>query len=378
MPEIDRSLRARAFLNSWYVVVAVALVITTLVLGWWAYQVNVVPDVQQEERVVAQWSESTEYNHSAVIVNDSIPFEEGETVVNRPIYYTNLTREIDGTHQYVYQAESGDLTVTTEAFLLIREGEVEEGEMVETFWQVVRPLSSERTESLAPGEVHSTDYTIDIRYVLGTIETVQEQVGAREGLVDVRVVTVTTVDGQAAGGEVTHTYESDMIMVFDPATVRIAGFDLVDEQHQTTETVQTIARPSPLVAYGSILLFVLSAGLLLALLAGRYTGYVELTEDEKELVQLEQYRNRFSEWITAGRFPSEREYEQTVLVDDLEGLIDVAIDTNKRVIEDQQLGVSVVLDNEYVYLYVRPDSPARDWLVNYADTNLDEFDPHQL
>ncbi|WP_241989535.1 DUF5305 family protein, partial [Halorubrum sp. SP9] len=62
-----------------------------------------------------------------------------------------------------------------------------------------------------------------------------------------------------------------------------------------------------------------------------------------------------------------------ILVDDLEGLVDVAIDTNKRVIKDEQLGVCTVLDGEFAYLYVQPDSPASDWLVNYADMTMDEF-----
>ncbi|WP_241996948.1 DUF5305 family protein, partial [Halorubrum sp. SD626R] len=94
----------------------------------------------------------------------------------------------------------------------------------------------------------------------------------------------------------------------------------------------------------------------------------------REILHVHQQEQVFSEWITRGTFPSEREYEATVLVDDLEGLVDVAIDTNKRVIKDEQLGVSTVLDGDYVYVYVRPDSPAEDWLVNYADMTMDEFE----
>jgi len=67
-----------------------------------------------------------------------------------------------------------------------------------------------------------------------------------------------------------------------------------------------------------------------------------------------------------------------VLVDDLEGLVDVAIDTNKRVIKDEQLGVATVLDDDYAYMYVRPDSPAGDWLFNQADTTMDEFEQFQF
>jgi hypothetical protein len=114
------------------------------------------------------------------------------------------------------------------------------------------------------------------------------------------------------------------------------------------------------------------------LIGFRYGGYIELTDEERELVEITQARQRFTEWITTGEFPSEREYDETVLVDDLEGLVDVAIDTNKRVIEDTQLGVFTVLDDAYIYIYVQPDSAARDWLVNYADTTIDEFDDYEF
>jgi hypothetical protein len=29
-------------------------------------------------------------------------------------------------------------------------------------------------------------------------------------------------------------------------------------------------------------------------------------------------------------------------------------------------------------VYVRPDSPANDWIVNYADMTMDEFDGSQF
>jgi len=169
--------------------------------------------------------------------------------------------------------------------------------------------------------------------------------------------------------------ESDMVMVVDPATFRVLQLDTVDRTHRTRATREVVVEPSPLEAYGSMGLFGLSLMALVGLLVDRwFVGYVELTDEERELLAVERDRQRFSEWITTGTFPAEREYDEMILVDDLEGLVDVAIDTNKRVIEDEQLGVSTVLDDNHSYVYVRPDSPARDWLLHSADTTLDEFD----
>lgn len=375
MAEIDQSVRIRAALETWFVVVVIALVVATVVLGWWAYQVNMVPEVEQEERLVEDWSETTAYDHRAEIINDSLPFDRGEIVENRPIYYTNLAHDLDGTYTYEYNADSGDVTVTTDTYLLIRGGELENQDMDEVFWEIAEPLETEES-SIDPDDEHVVEFTVDILYVIETIATVEEQLGAREGVVDVRVVSISEIEGEVEGDTIEHTYESDMIMVVEPATFRIIEEATIEERHETFETVEVLVEPSPIEAYGSIALVALAAVLLGTLLIGRVAGYTELTEEERELLRIEQDRERFSEWITTGTFPSEREYEQTVLVDSLEGLVDVAIDTNKRVIEDPQLGVSTVLDDNYIYIYVRPDSPARDWLVNYADTTLDEFDQH--
>lgn len=376
--ELDRSIRVRAVLDSWFVVFVIALALAAVVLGWWAYQINVVPDVQQEERLTEQWSEQTSFDHGALIINDSLPFAAGDTVRNRPIYYTNLSKELDGTYSYQFDADSGDVNVTTETYLLIRAGELEDQQVVEVYWEVAEPLATNTSASIQPGEEHIVEYSVDIPSVLKTIVTVEKQVGATEGLVDVRVVSVSSVEGSVEGTEVDHTYQSDKVMVVNPATYRVIQTETIEEDHQTFETTDVIVPPSPIESYGSIGLFALALVLLGSVLVVRQLGYTDLTDEERELIQIEGDRERFSEWITTGTFPSEREYDQTVLVDDLEGLVDVAIDTNKRVIEDDQLGVSTVLDEEYVYVYVRPDSPARDWLVNYADTTLDDFERHGL
>jgi hypothetical protein len=377
MSEVDRSVRIRSMLNDWFVVILFVLVIAAVASGWWAYQVNLVPDIEEEERLSAQWSESSSFQHSVVAEDETLPFATGEVLENRPIYYTNVTNELSGTYSYGYTADSGNLAVTTETFLLIRGGELEEGNVTETFWEVSEPLNSNRS-TIEPGSTHTVEFDVNIQSVLETIATVEAQLDSTEGLVDVRVVSVSNVSGTANGEEIERSYRSEMPMVVSPSTFRVTESRTVNEVHRSFETVEVLAQPSPVEAYGSILGVGVIIALIVTLVGLRYTGYTELTDEEQELMEITQARQRFTEWITTGEFPSEREYEETVLVDDLEGLVDVAIDTNKRVIEDTQLGVFTVLDDAYIYIYIQPDSAARDWLVNYADTTIDEFDEFEF
>lgn len=364
-------------LDDWFAVIVLALVIVAALSGWWAYQVNLVPDVETEQRLSEQWSESTDFQHGAVITNETLPFSEDNVVSNRPIYYTAVADQLDGSYSYSYTADSGSLGVSTETFLLIRSGELDGGNMTETYWDIRQPLENQTT-TLEPGDTQSVEFAVSIPSVLDTIGTAESQLGSSEGIVDVRVVAVSDISGTANGNEVNQTYRSEMPMVVTPSTFRVTDTQTIDEPHRSFETVEVLAQPDPIGAYGSILVFGLGIALLVLLIGFRYRGYIELTDEERELVEITQARQRFTEWITTGEFPSEREYDETVLVDDLEGLVDVAIDTNKRVIEDTQLGVFTVLDDAYIYIYVQPDSAARDWLVNYADTTIDEFDDYEF
>ena len=367
MSDLDRSLRVRAFLGKWSGVFLAVLLLLAAVGGWWSYQVHATQDVEREEVVVEQWSESTAYEHSAVITSDSLVFEEGERVRNRPVYYVNLTRELDVTYAYEHTAESGSVNVTTDVRLQYRgvEGDTE-------LWQYTEPLASGRDTGVTSEGNHTVDAAVEIASVFETIRTIEEQLGVA-GTIEIRIVSTSSVEGTLAGQPVNETYESTMPMTVNPQTFRVLEVNTLDESGQRTETVERPVDPGVAEGIGSVLLVLVGAGGAVGLLFAQRSGYATLTPEERELLEIQQQEQEFSEWITRGTFPSERDYEATILVDDLEGLVDVAIDTNKRVIKDEQLGVSTVLDGDFAYLYVRPDSPASDWLVNYADMTIDEF-----
>ena len=369
MDDIDQSIRIRAFFQERFSAIALILILLALATGWWAYQVHIVPEFEQEQIMVEEWSESTTLEHSAEITQDSLLWSTGEIVENRPIYYYNLSQELDGLYSYSYRADDGSVDVTTEATLFIRATDDDD-----IFWEVAEPLASEEESGLSSNQAHNVSFTVEIEWILRTIDRVERETGAQEGLVQPKVEIRTVVDGEVEGSEVSNEYESEMELVVNPDTYRVHEIDTVDESHEESEFRDVPVDPTPTEAIGSIALFIVSIAAFVALLTAQTSGRLELTQEEQELIELQREREEFDDWITTGRFPADRDYEATILVDDLVGVVDVAIDTNNRVIEDTELGVSTVLDNEYVYVYIHPNSPAKDWLVNYADTTLDEFD----
>lgn len=369
MARVDQSVRIRALLEDRFVELVILLLILAAVSGWWAYQVHMVPEFEQEEVIIEQWDEGTEIEHSAEIQRDTLVWDAGDIVENRPIYYFNLTEELDGEYRYRYTADSGSVDVTTDVTLIIRAINDEE-----VFWEIADPLAEGEDTDLAPGENHNVTFTTDMRYIIETIDQVERDLGAAEGLLDPRVEIRTTVEGEVEGDTIDAEHQSVKSLVVTPDTFRVNELDTYQDSHEEVEFRDVPVDPGLFEQIGSLLVFNVLILLLIALLAGQYTGRFAISEDERELLQLESEREEFDEWITTGRFPADRDYEAIIQVDELVGLVDVAIDTNNRVIEDNELGVSAVLDNDYVYVYVHPDSPARDWLVNYADTTMDEFD----
>lgn len=371
MTDANRRLRVRALLDAYFPILLGAAILLALLLGFWTFQVYAVEDVQTEQRTVTQWSESTEFSHSALIVNESVPFEQGEVVENRPIYYTTISDDLNVTYQYEHTADA-ELDVSADVRLRFRSTDGEE-----IFWEVDEPRASQGPESVSADGNHTVETSVNIATIQNTIAEIEEQLGT-EGSVEIAVIAATTVEGSVDGETVSQTHESLMTLAVSQTSFRVTETETIDEDHTTTDTVEIPDEASLFEMLVSLFAFSGSLTVVGALAFVRYRGYIALSEEEAELLEIYQQEQEFSEWITSGTFPSERDYEATILVDDLEGLVDVAIDTNKRVIKDEQLGVSTVLDNDYAYIYVRPDSPASDWLFSQADTTMEEMNQFQF
>jgi hypothetical protein len=93
-----------------------------------------------------------------------------------------------------------------------------------------------------------------------------------------------------------------------------------------------------------------------------------LTETERTWYDYRQTRAEFDEWITTGRVPQELSERPVVTTASLSGLVDVAIDTGERVIEDEDRSAYFVLGESQWYRYEMPPRPER------SDEQLSEDD----
>lgn len=97
-------------------------------------------------------------------------------------------------------------------------------------------------------------------------------------------------------------------------------------------------------------------GGLAGLTVARRRDELAVSQADRERLSATATREQFDDWITRARVPASARADPLVPVDSLDGLVDVAIDTDARVVEDRGRDEFVVLGDAVTYVY-RPTDP---------------------
>ncbi len=360
MVDREQKVRLRSLIDEYVLVVVTLLVLLALVGGYLTVSAYATTETRTETVQTASWESTGEFSHRATVVNGTDVYDRGETLRNRSSYFREITPRLNGTFVYTYTATGGgDLSATVTNVLVLRsvaEAETEEGDGTE-YWRVESTVGFEETESLEPGESLAVPFSVNVNETAARLEAVDEQHGGTPGnkemIVESRIRLTGTRNGQPV--ETTRVYRlpistsSNVYEVGDPGTVANSGGQ--------TEQRTVAAAPGPLRAYGgpALLVLALAGGALLG--AGRRNGSLTVSERERDWLAYRSAREEFDDWITVARLPEEGRDATRIEVDTLGGLADVAIDTDRRVLEDPDRTLFVVFDGDRTYVY-RPPVPA--------------------
>lgn len=349
-------MRLRALLDRRYAIVVAILLLLAAVGAWGVYATHVAPETETDERVVASWTGTGEFEHGATVVNETEAFPAGERVADRSTYFTTAMPELDGAYVYTYEGADGDLDVRTELELVIRSvGEEDDEEIV--YWQVSEPLGEELTEGLDAGESHEIPFEVDVAATNDRIETIEEELDASPGDSELVVRARTSVEGSAAGEPVEESVVHDMHVEPDDGTYTVGNPATYEESYESVERATVPVEQSPLRSIGSPLLLVASLACLGALVGARNRGTL-VPDEDRTRIEHERRRAEFDDWISRGRLPPELRDRPRVAVESLEELVDVAIDSDRRVIEEVSDGSYYVVDDGVVYAH-EPDGGDR-------------------
>ncbi len=360
-------------LNRRFVLVTILLLVIVAIAGGMAYQTYTTTFTETDEQVESSWSEQTDISQQATVVRENPVFDLNATLTDRPVYFTQLSPEIETIHEYTYSAtESGQLEVETTAMLVVQSVN-NDGE---TLWETTEALEHE-VETLRPDERTTTATTINVTAAAAEVDRVETGIGASVGSPEITIRFDTAISGTVNGDAVSTVHQDTIVIDPGAETYSVEPSEGVSESYQTTTTVETEVPPGTVRSYGPPAVLVLSLILLLGLVSAKATGRLAPTPAQLTRLEYAKQRKKFDDWISRGSVPAGALSATQIPLDSLEDLVDVAIDTDQRVIEDPQRNAFFVLLDERYYVY-EPDIVAdAKQNVSVSETEKSDLESEQ-
>ncbi|GAA0217910.1 DUF5305 family protein [Halobaculum roseum] len=320
---------------------AVSLVIAGLLCLVAAGYVFATPTVEtvSEERNVQ--SMETDVDTEAVVTGNTTLYDRGTTLRNRSVYFTSVSPELT----FVTRTSGPDGRLEAVGHTLA----------IETVGlRDDRPFFSER-RTLIEATSTPTNGTVTHRATVN-VSRIREALLARQAVVGgagqfrITVVVNTTYETDRYDG----TYSTTTPFVLSGQAYYLEEQPSAEETRSRTVTREVRQPPTPF-EYGGIGVL----GLVLILLSATVVR-IERTADP-ETLRVNIVHDRNEEWISRGEFPTESD-KQYISILTLEDLVDVAIDSGRRVIFDPELDAYAVIDGDEIYYYAHDAEETDMWL----------------
>lgn len=354
------SVSVRAALSRWFVLVLLVALALTLAGGYITYDSHVNgAETVVEQQTVGTWTVESEFEHGATVSRDTEVFSAGEELSNRSLYFTTASPELDGTYTVSHDNTDGNAAVTsTNLSLVIRAVEERNGNQV-VHWQTRDSLDTLDAVKVKDGETAATTVSVDIPTILNRTETIQNDLGAAPGQTEVLLVADTTIESSVDGEAFTDTRTDRIEIVPGQRVYRVSTTTAGTSSYDATEQVTRTIEPTRLELYGGPVLCVIGLLCMAFLGTARWRGWLAVSDRERARNEFERARDDFDEWISTARIP-DADDRTPVPTDSLVDLVDIAIDSDKRVLEDGDR-YAVLVDSE-IYTYTAP--PAVDPLAS--------------
>jgi len=358
------SVSVRSALNRWFVLVLLVALGVTLAGGYVTYDSHVDgAETVVEQQTTGTWTVESGFEHGTTVTRDTEVFSAGEELTNRSLYFTTASPELEGTYTVSHDNTDGNPAATsTDLSLVIRAVEERNGEQV-VHWETRDSLETLDGVEIEDGEATATTVSVDIPTVLNRTEAIQNDLGAAPGQTEVLLVADTTVESSVDGETFTDTRTDRIEIVPGRSVYRVSTTTQGASSYEATEQVTRTIEPTRLELYGGPALCALGLLCMAFLGTARWRGWLAVTDRERARNEFERARDDFDEWISTARIPEAGD-RTPVPTDSLVDLVDIAIDSDRRVLEDGDR-YAVLVDSE-IYTYTAPSaddplaSPATD------------------
>jgi hypothetical protein len=359
MDESPRSVRLRTLFSDYFVLVVLVALVVAALGGYLTVTAYAEETTQTRTSQTTAWTERGSFTHSATVVNGTAVYDVGDRLRNRNVYFQQITPRLNGSFLYRHTArESANLTADVDLSLVLRSAQERDNGNVTEYWRLASDLG-EREVTLSPGDRLRVPFSVNVTNVSQRLATVDSQFGGTPGSKELFILADVSLAGTRNGSpvETTRTYRLPIALDGSVYEVGAAG-PFVDSGSRTVTTTQTV-EPGPLPAYGGPLLALVGFLAAICCVGARYTGRVDVSETEREWLAYRDAREEFDDWITRADISATDMPPSTVTVETLEGLVDIAIDVDSRVLRDTDRDGFFVFDENRVYRYDPPELPAQ-------------------
>jgi hypothetical protein len=355
-----RILRLKYLLSRYGTLVIVALVLTsTVAFAGAALAYTAPPETRQITEQTDRQSFKTTVNTSAAVTGNTTLYESGRNLSNMPIYFFGVSPELTvNVHTELPDDRAVEVTQQTTIELYATRGD-------DVFWSETRTLAAD-TRQITDGNL-LTQTTIDVQEIRnGRLREAQSEV-QNLGVLHAKIHVDTAYRADAYQGSLSVTAP----MEFTDRSYAIEA-PQSDERSHATPVTRTITNSSeavtigtPVTSNGTALAGILPStgsmtlpkdsvvrgGLgILALTASVIVSLVYGLLPDREGIKRAYDKTRYGDWVSKGEIPRSDAYER-ITIREFVDLIDIAIDSNKRVIRDPTQGLYAVIDGTTIYQY---------------------------
>ena len=342
---MDLSVSTRSMLDQWTVVLVVGLLILAGGVGFLAYDAHTEDRTATEEHRIGELTVDSAFDHSATVQTDTTIFSAGEQLEDRTLYFASVAPELTGTHT-LEQANSDGVDATASVTVTSILRSVDDNIV---HWERETELDSADV-TIPDGGDHETTVTLDIPTVLDEVADIESELAAAPGETEIALVAETSVEATVEDESLSEQRTDRLLVEPDNGIYRVDSDATGSNRLDVTEERTVGVQPSAVRLYGLPGLAALALVGAVGLIYGRTQGMFAVSEQERERYDFEAARADFDDWISRARVPSLG--DRTVIpVESLADLVDVAIDSDRRVIESVDSETYVVLVDDIAYRF---------------------------
>jgi hypothetical protein len=361
----------------WRVLVPALMLLSAMAFAGAA--AGMVSEQESQQRAVETDSMAidTTLSTQATVTGNTTLYEQGETLTDMPVYLRSATPEVT---LVAVTTTPTDRTVSVTQQIILELSATRNGEV---FWRDTQTLAID-TEEVTNGTIR-TEVALDVQQL------------AREELAEVTTEAgdIGTIEAEITAETVyeTGTY-SGRTQARTPMSVTDRAYELdtpqTDQQSNTTTAIQTVPVTESTIGIPGMSLTVpertvgvVGANLTVSgsTVGGAIAGLTALALAvvvwlvARRIEDFEAFREhytevRYAEWISRGKIPETGSYIR-VPVETLVDVVDIAIDSQKRVIHDPSRDVYAVVDDNHLYEFRKDAGPG--WMNEFGFPQMDEM-----